>query len=63
MIICITDLYKKRDKYGLPTGENVRLVSYAINAETGAAVIVPNIEPEKLGAIYDENICEWVIND
>lgn len=59
-IICICgnfDIYKN----GYKTGQTEFVVSHGIDEETDKTVILPPEHPLTLGAVYDYNLCEWVI--
>ena len=60
MIICITgefDIVRN----GYPTGKKEFYVSHGINAETGEKVILPNEHPRSIGAIFDVEMEEWIL--
>lgn len=61
MLIVIANLFKTRDKYGIPTGQTELLADYAIEEETGKTVVVPPVHPAELGAMFDRDRQEWVI--
>lgn len=54
MIILITYLDKKQNKV---------LVSHGINADTMKTVILPQESPYEMGAKFNNNIGEWVLED
>jgi len=62
-IICITGYYDKCDVNGIPTGRKELLVSHGINADTDSVVILPQIHPHSLGAVFNPVIGEYVIED
>lgn len=57
MIIVVT-IYERKEK----TGRTELVASHGVCYETGNTVILPNEHPSKLGAKYDESLCEWVIS-
>lgn len=61
-IICITgwfDIYKD----GRPTGKKEFTVSHGIDEETARNICLPCEHPKVLGAIYDNDLREWVITN
>lgn len=57
MIIIVTTLEK--DAAGRP-----RLVaSHGVDETTGRSVVLSNDHPCTLGAVFDNDLCEWVIRD
>lgn len=63
-IIVICGFFEKEDGFGYPTGEKEFGVSHGVDMNTDQIVILPLVSrPEKLGAKFDQNIGEWVIND
>jgi hypothetical protein len=58
--IVITGLFETRDRFHMPAGKKF-MVSHGIDEDTGRNVILPNESPIALGAKYDEDIGEWVL--
>jgi hypothetical protein len=56
VIIVITNKDKSES-----SGRNEIIVSHGINVETGQVVILPTATPEQIGAIFDEEIGEYVL--
>lgn len=61
MIIVIANTCKKLDRYGSPTGETEVLISHGVDMDTGNFVVLPNIPPWMLGAVFDSDIGEYVL--
>ena len=63
-IIVICGYFQKEDRFGYLTGEKEFGVSHGVDMITGQSVVLPCVSrPESLGAKFDQNIGEWVIND
>lgn len=56
MIILIT--YTKINER---TRKKELIVSHGINSTTNETIILPNVNPTELGAIYDSELCEWIL--
>lgn len=64
MIIVVTGWFEDYDRYGMKTGKKVFGVSHGIVEETGESVVLPcENDPRNLGAVWHENMGEWVIYD
>lgn len=63
MILVITDWFPVYDRYGYKTGEKEFSTNYGIDLETGRTVVLPEEHPRKLGAIFNNELNEWVIHD
>jgi hypothetical protein len=61
-VICITGTFDVL-KRGVPTGAKEFVVSHGINEETGRTVILPTEHPAQLGAKFDRQLHEWVLED
>lgn len=61
MIILVTRWYDIYDKSGWPTGKKEFVTSHGICPDTGKVVVTPNDHPQRLGAIFDNKVGEWVI--
>lgn len=57
MIILITTLEKDKK-----TGHDHLIVSHGVDFETGKNVILPCEPPQALGAVYDEDLLEFVLH-
>lgn len=42
-------------------GSKTLITSHGINMETMETVTVPNVHPMELGAVFDKDLCEWVL--
>ena len=63
-IVVICGFFEKEDSFGYPTGEKEFGVSHGIDMNTDQIVILPSVShPEELGAKFDQNLGEWVVND
>ena len=63
-IIVICGFFEKEDRFGYPTGEKEFGVSHGVDMNTDQIVILPPVSrPELLGAKFDQQFGEWVIND
>jgi hypothetical protein len=62
MIILITGMFPKYDNMGHPTGETEFLTSHGIDYDTDRVVITPCEPPHMLGAKFNEDFMEWVID-
>lgn len=60
-IICITSWFDIYNRQGTKTGEKEFTVSHRIDEDTGDAVVLPCEHPDKLGAVWDEGIREYVL--
>lgn len=60
-IICITGDFAIYDG-GVPTGKTEFVVSHGVDEDTGRNIILPSEHPAKLGAKFDLELGEWVIN-
>ena len=60
-IICIAKEFPVYDLNGYPTGKKKFLTDYAFNEDTGKAVVVQTVHPLELGAKFDNEIGEWVL--
>lgn len=61
MIIVVTGMFDRTDS-GEYIGKQFG-VSHGIDYYTGAYVPLPSVSPEVLGAIFDDNLDEWVLYD
>ena len=61
MIICITNYFDKLDAQGCHTGKKELLVDFAFDQDTLKQVVVPCVRPEQIGAKFNTDISEWVI--
>ena len=57
MIVCITTT--DRDTHGRPR----LVVSHGIDTKTDKVVILSSDPPETIGAVWDNDMGEWVIRD
>ena len=63
-IVVICGLFEKEDFLGYPTGEKEFGVSHGIDMNTDQFVVLPCAShPELLGAKFNQQLGEWVIND
>lgn len=62
-VICICKNFPILDRYGYPTDKTELVIDSAFDADTGKAVIVPIEHPSRLGAVFDSEWGEWVIQD
>ena len=63
-IVVICGFFEKEDSFGYPTGEKEFSVSHDVDMITGQSVVLPCVShPELLGAKFDQNLGEWVVND
>lgn len=60
MLIFVTNWFPILDRSGIPTGGKEFVVDYAIDSETLSIVPVPNEHPENLGAVFSNEIGEWI---
>lgn len=60
-IIVITGMFDIEDSYGHPTGRKELLASHGINENDGSSVCLQPESPQSLGATYDNDLREWVI--
>jgi hypothetical protein len=60
MIVVICNMFEK-EVNGIPSGQCELLADFAVDLETGGSVIVPAEHPTLLGAKFDFEIGEWVI--
>lgn len=63
MIIVVAGWFKVYDRQGRDTGKKEYLASHGVDVDTGRNVILSSESPEKLGAIFDFEIGEWVLDD
>jgi hypothetical protein len=61
MILIITKYFETLDIYGFPTGNKELLVDYGIDLETDQNVVLPNISPKEIGAVFDETYNEYIL--
>ena len=62
MIICITGWFDIYDRQGYKTGKKEFVVSHGVDTDNNdKIVVIPNEHPRDLGAIFSEDIGEWVI--
>ena len=61
-IICITGIFPKYDRRNVKIGEEF-VVSHGIDEHTMRNVILPCEHPARLGAKFDSQLGEWVIED
>ena len=62
MIICITRWFDIYDRQGYKTGKKEFVVSHGVDTDNnGKIVVLPTEHPRDLGAIFSEEIREWVI--
>lgn len=62
MIVLVTGWFDVRDKYGSPTGKKEFGTSHGVDMDTGKMVITSTEPPDQLGARYDQDMMEWVID-
>lgn len=48
-------------KNGIPTGQKEYVASHGVDMDTGRNITVSVDHPSKLGAKFDKNLDEWVI--
>ena len=61
-IVVICGFFEKEDGFGYLTGEKEFGVSHGIDMNTDQIVILPPVShPELLGAKFDQQFGEWVI--
>ena len=63
MIVLVTGWFKVYDKYGYRTGKKEFGTSHGVDLATGAMVITSTEPPDQLGATWNEQMMEWVIED
>ena len=61
-IICITGHFDTHDRRGVKVGTEF-VVSHGIDEDTGRSVVLPSEHPAKLGAKFDRELMEWVLED
>lgn len=61
-VICIAGNYPKYDDYGLPSGDDEFVVSHGIDEDSGCTVPLPWQHPQELGAKFDAQLHEWVLD-
>lgn len=59
MIILVTGWFPTYDAWGIENGKEF-VASHGVD-EQGNNVIVQNVHPTQMGAVYDANYQEWVI--
>jgi len=57
MIIVVTTKEKRKGD-----GQMIDITSHGVNTDTDEIIILPNVCPEEVGAKFDLNIREYVIN-
>ena len=62
-IVCITGLFSILDRNGWPTGKKELLVSHGIDEDTGRSVCLPCEHPNRLGAVFDTILGEYVLTN
>jgi hypothetical protein len=60
-IFVVTGSFPVYDRRGRPTGQREFVVSHGIDEDTGRNVILPSEHPAKLGALWDRETNEWVL--
>ena len=61
MIICIAGWFDIYDQLGYKTGKKEFVVSHGVDTDNDKIVVLTNEHPKDLGAIFSEQIGEWVI--
>lgn len=61
-IICITGVFPKYDRRHVVIGQEF-VVSHGIDEDTLRHVILPCEHPAALGAKFDSQIGEWILED
>jgi len=60
MILLITKYFETLDAY-MAYGKKELLVDYGIDLETGQTVVLPNITPKEIGAVFDVTYNEYIL--
>jgi hypothetical protein len=60
MIVIVADWFPIY-KNGIPTGQKEYVASHGVDIDTGRNIIVSADHPSKLGARFNEDLGEWVI--
>jgi hypothetical protein len=63
MIVLVTGYFRKYDNSGRPTGNREFGVSHGIDMDTMENVVLPQLHPRQLGARFDYELGEWIIDD
>jgi len=50
------------DYYDEKTNKKHLLVSHGIDLGTGKVVVLPSVTPQEIGARFDEEMCEYVLD-
>ena len=61
-IICITGIFPIFGSRGEHTGRTEFVVSHGIDEDTNRHVILPSEAPQRLGAVFDDELKEWVLD-
>jgi hypothetical protein len=61
MIVLITGWFPVYDRNGYPTGEKEFGTSHGVDLATGQDTITSTEHPQKLGAVFNHEMLEWVI--
>lgn len=62
MIIVIADVWDVTDHLNIPTGKKELLVSHGYDTYTGKTIILPQEHPRHIGAKFDMEMGEWVMD-
>ena len=60
--IVITMMTRDTDRHGIPCGKPYMVASHGVDEVTLEAVCLPSEHPSALGARFDAEIGEWVID-
>jgi hypothetical protein len=61
-ILCITGYYYVYREDGTNTGRKQFMVSHGILLDTEKTICLPNEHPSVLGACFDKDYNEWIID-
>lgn len=61
MIICVSGTFEVYDDQGLPNGYQF-MVSHGYDLETDQTCPLPSVHPRELGARFDNELQEWVLD-
>ena len=61
MIICVSGMYPVYDDQGLEDGYQI-MTSHGYDPETDRTYPLPSAHPRELGARFDDELQEWVLD-